>query len=552
MPPEANRIIGKFIRRAFWMNDPTSLEFRLFFMEMITEMRNLSGRNFNADITLSDLKRTLTNITDKYPALKSISVNTVFKTINTMDSFAKAGDLFSIASAVSASFLSIGTLFIGPLPYMLLKIFAPGRLKCGVIMGLGGLIGIELYDIKPLQFPPVKKRMPYIAIASGLSVPVLISLALFLDKAPVLLRISSFACSIFLFLIFLAGIGLFRLESKKEPPMSDTPGPDTFDFQPDGEDSLFSNFRLDPEEARFLFSLYYQLTEDGIEAVSDPGIKANKSIWLDKWKNNVEKELHSSLAAGREVLKKAIFGPMQKLPRIKISIIFMECALFRPFFPLEELTGLSIPGGINSISLKSLNDLALEMGVPLSPGQVRNIYHSAVGALNTVNILKQMAQNFISPSLSRIPPIAVIQSEAGIVKTSGSVNIAGAGSLPGLKGLTEGADNYIIGGGIMLEKELFPLLCRISAASSYSFLCQAARLETVFRIVLNDLPDYPELLESLIELLKNLRIIFIKSYNIRGLGSEELRASLHFLEIFIKRTGDLLRQVNKKKGKTVS
>ena len=531
MPFKAGRILGKFIRRAFWMNYPLSLEFRMFFMEMITEIRNLSGRDFNADITLSDLKRTIISITEKYPSLKKISLNTVFKTMNTMDSLSRAGDLFSIASAVSASWLSVGTLFIGPLPYILLKVFAPGRLKCGVIMGVGGLIGLELYNIKQAPAAEEKRCLSVFTILSGLLVPVIFFISIFAPGGLILLKIAGIILSFLFLFIFLAGLrsGLFAAAAAEKLSLHSANG--DFLFKPAAENSIFSQFRLDKEEARFLFSLYYALSEESVETTPDHKIKANKRIWIDKWKSDVENEISGSLVTSPDIMKRAISGPMQGLSKFKITLILMECSLFKPFFPLKDLSDIAIPLKESVIPLKRFNGLALEMGVAASPEIFRKAYQTAIGCLNSLNIISQVIRSIASPSMYSIVPFAAIQNDTGIIKTSTIINLSGTGS----------PADFIIGGGVILENEMLPLLCGIAETSSYAILTQAARLETACKTIISELPDYAAILEEMISKETSLRNAFVKAFNEKVSDREELKASIHFLEMGIKRLRETLK-----------
>jgi|GEM_PF-2458685 len=530
-----DRILGKFIRRALWMNDPMSLEFRMFFMEMITEIRNLSGRSFNADITLSDLKRTITSITEKYPSLKSISLNTVIKTMNTMDSISKAGDLFSIASAVSASWLSIGTLFIGPLPYLLLKVFAPGRLKCGVIMGVGGLIGLELYDIKQLTPDREKMLIPNSAVISGVSAPVILLISILAPASMIFIKMTGILLSIFLFTVFLTGLGLKFLKGHKEKIREIPSGDDPFRFKTPPETSIISNFKLDVEESRFLFSLYHALALESIEITSDPKIKADKRIWIDKWKSDVENEISGGLVTDLELMKSVISGPLQQLSKFKIILILMECALYKPFFSLNDLPDISIPIRDSTIPLKSLNTLAQEMGVMFQPGNFRTVYQNSIRSLNSLNIIKQIVRGIALPSTYISAPFAVISNEIGIIKSPAGFDHSGIIN----------SSELFIGGGIILEKEMHPLICKIAQSSSYSILCQAARLETIYKTIMPGSEDYHNFLKLVISLETDLRNSLVKKFNENSSDREELKGSVHFLEVSIKRAQERLKEVLK-------
>ncbi len=546
MSRDANEIIGKFIRRAFWMTDPQSAEFRLFFLEMITELRNLSGRDFNADITLDDLKRTVSNITDKYPVIKKISLNTVFKTLNAMDSFAKAGDLFSIASAVSTSFLSIGMLFIGPMPYLLLKVFAPNRLKCGVIMGVGGLIGLELYDTKPT--PVIRKRNKFspATIISGIFFTVLLLLSIFLIQVPFFYRLLTFLCSGILFLFFISSLSLdiFNLNSRKKT--KDPADHEIFQFNINTDRTLSSHFKLDNEEARFLFSLQYTLAESNIEMTVDPKIKGNKRIWLDKWKTSIEAEISRKLVTSRAILEEAIFGPMQRLSKLKRNLIYLECALFKPFFPIVELKNIVIPEKERTISQNNLTELSRSMNITIPPKIIQSTYQSSIQTISVVNLIKKITQSLITPSFGGFAPFSVIQDYTGLVKTSTAVSIGGIGKIPKKKDLITQENSYIIGGGIILEKEMFPLLSQIAEYSSNAVLSQLARLAASFKLFSGELPDYINQLESMLTLETQLRDTLVKVYNNKGADREELRQSIHFLEMGIKLSRDTAEKAKRR------
>ncbi|MGA2142124.1 MAG: hypothetical protein ABSG94_06835 [Brevinematales bacterium] len=538
-----DRILGKFIRRAFWMNDPMSTEFRMFFMEMITEIRNLSGRSFNADITLSDLKRTITSITEKYPPLKRISLNTVFKTMNTMDSLSKAGDLFSIASAVSASWLSIGTLFIGPLPYMLLKVFAPGRLKCGVIMGVGGMIGLELYDLKQVtlragnmmnSWPlPEKKRISPSALVSGISAIAIFLVSVFTPAGMIFLKITELLASILLFAVFLTNIGLGLLRSGKAAIHEMPTGKDPFKFRTEDDNSLISNFRLDGEEARFLFSLYYTLADESIENTPDHKIKADKRIWIDKWKSGVEEEIGGGLVTDPDIMKNVISGPMQGLSKVKTSLILMECSLFKPFFSLNELSDINIPSRDGVIPLKIIDELAKDFyGLYVKPAAFRTAYQEALRGLNSLNIIKQALQSFALPSIA---PFTVIQNDTGLIKKPPVI---------GRDGMA-GPVSHFIGGGVMLERDMHPLLCTIALTSSSSILYQSARLESAYRTILRENSSWNSLMEFITGVETELRGLLVRKFNEENGDREELKNSIHFLEVSIKRAKDARKQNNK-------
>jgi hypothetical protein len=513
-------LIGKFIRRALWMNDPLSLEFRMFFMEMITEIRNLSGRSFNADITLNDLKRTITSITEKYPSLKKISLNTVIKAMNTMDSLSRAGDLFSIASAVSASWLSVGTLFLGPLPYVLLKVFAPGRLKCGVVMGVGGLIGLELYNVK--EVPPAlsARSVPPFTVLAGVSAAFFLLAASLPFNAPVILKITGFLVSFILFIVFLSGLVLDRTRPKNaDKPSEDSP----FLLEAPADGSIFSQFRLDDEEARLLFSLYYALSDENIESTSDPRIKANKRIWVDKWKRGIEGSINGKIVTSPVLMKKALTGPVKSMSKFKKALILLECSLFQPFYPLNDLADIVIPPRENTIPLKRLAALAEDFGAEIAPGNFRTVYRDSMRALNSLNVINQIVRGLSSTSFYPDAPFAVVRTG---INRSGMVSLA----------------SLIIGGGAFLDSETFPLLAGIAENNSYAVLAQAARLETVCRTVLKDLPDFAQNLESVIRYVVEFRGVLVKSFNEKEADREELRDSIHFVEMSIKRIMEILRK----------
>ena len=87
----------------------------------------------------------------------------------------------------------------------------------------------------------------------------------------------------------------------------------------------------------------------------------------------------------------------------------------------------------------------------------------------------------------------------------------------------------------------FPLLCGIAETSSYAILTQAARLETACKTIISELPDYAAILEEMISKETSLRNAFVKAFNEKVSDREELKASIHFLEMGIKRLRETLK-----------
>ena len=264
---------------------------------------------------------------------------------------------------------------------------------------------------------------------------------------------------------------------------------------------MISNFRLDSEEVRFLFSLYYDLAEQGVENTPDHKIKADKRIWIDKWKSGAEEEIGGGLVTDPGILQKVISGTMQGLSKVKTALILMECSLFKPFFSLSDLSDINIPPREGVIPLKIIDELALEMnsGFSIKPAAFRTAYQEAMRGLNSLNIIKQALQSFTLPSIA---PFTVIQNDTGLIKKPPVI---------GRDGIT-GPASHFIGGGVILERDMHPLLCTIALTSSSSVLYQSARLESAYRTILRENGNWDSLMEFVIGVETELRGLLVKKF----------------------------------------
>ncbi len=532
---EANKIINKYTKRAFWMNDPLSGEFKLFFLEMVTEIRKISGREFNSDITIEDLKRTLQNLTEKYPLSSNVSLNTVLKTLNAMQSLSQLGDLFSIASAVSISFMPLGVLFTGPVFYIFLKLFAPQRLKCGVIMGIGGLLASELYNNNPGFY----NKPILIGKKQGLSLPsfafgflaLLTGIVLFLFKLDWISRllIGSF-CAVSLILLFIwTGIDLSRTKKiKNQKAESDN---QIFHFQINTSRDFSEQFRLDNEEARFLFSLLYFLTVSNINDTQDSKIKGDKRIWLDKWKSDIEIQLGRKIVTERKILEEAYQDCVQYLSKTKISLIFIECVLYSPFFVINNLHGLKIQRKERTLNQKILDEIGKSLNLDYPAKKILSYYSFVVQSIGALNILKKIAESVFSEGFK----IAILQENTGPVSASTSLTFS-SGESPDDKTEDSFQENsFIIAGGIVINDDFFQNLLQSADFNSGFILNQLARMETVLKIIIPDQKDPVLILNKIINKYINIRDKMVKLFNQSEKTREELKKSIHYFESSIRR-----------------
>jgi len=537
MNHESNKILSKFIRRAFWMNNPNSNEFKLYFLEMVTELRRNSGRQFNADITLEDVKRTLTSLTDKYPILKNISLNTIFKTINTMESVSKAGDLFTIASAVSTSFLSIGMLFLGPLPYLLLKVFAPNRLKCGVIMGLGGLICIEIYNIQDYEEIKITglKRRKEISISTMISGILLIlnTIFIFYPGLTFFYKTSLIFTSFFILAFFIASLG-FDIWKSKRFIKKISPNGTQFNFKVGESEDLETNFKLDVEESRFLYSILLNLIESNIESTQNSRIKGNKRIWLDHWKTQREAEIGVSLVSDKAIIDSTIFGEFQKLSRMKRFLMYMECALFIPFSSVSDLR-LSIPEKGKFFSNKDLESLSKQMNINISPKTIQQSFYSALNSIGSISVISKIVESLFKIS-SLTTPI-IIQPYSSLLKASVLTSLR---LKKGRGDLLPPENTFFLGGGILLSPDMDNFIIQFSEQSSEFTLFQLSRIDAFVNVYSKETKN--KIAVALLKRATNLRNNFIKHYNLKARGKEEIKKSIHYLEVFIRRMEIILKK----------
>src|SRR5208337_3190656 len=121
--------------------------------------------------------------------------------------------------------------------------------------------------------------------------------------------------------------------------------PGIFTFDKSEDTSIESNFILGKEEARFLLSIFYFLAMESIESSPDHKIQANKRIWIERWKKGIENEISAPVETDRAVLKDAVSDSIKALYPQKISLMFLESSLYRPFFPILDIPDIIIPQG---------------------------------------------------------------------------------------------------------------------------------------------------------------------------------------------------------------
>ena len=540
---ESNKIIDKYTKRAFWMNNPLSNEFKLFFLEMVTEIRKASGREFNFDITLEDIKRTLQILNEKYPLTRNVSFNTILKTLNTMQSVSQLGDLFSVASAVSISFMPLGVLFTGPVLYIFLKFLAPQRLKCGLIMGIGGLIALELYNTNPGFYnKPVltaKKNTFSVPPAVFGCLALITGALLFFLRMELLYRILIGIFTGINITLFILWICIDLSRSGKIKKQKEEYDSQVFHFQISTSHDFPFQFRLDNEEARFLFSIQYYLSEKNINDTQDSIIKGNKRIWLDKWKSDIENTIGRSIVTDWKVLEEACRNSLDYLSKTKTSLIFIECVLYRPFYEMNIMPGLKFPGKERRLKENLLTDLGKILGQDYPVKKILSYYREALNSISAVNMLKKIIESFFTSGAR----ISILQESTGMVKSSTMIYPDESKSDRNAEAFRD--ISFIICGGIIINENLNKHFLQAASYDSGFALKELARLESALKTIFENQPVPYEISDNIITMYINVRDNMIKMFNQSERGLDELKKSVHYFETAIKRIESLFKASHK-------
>ena len=505
---DSGKVIEKYVRRALWMTNSNSGEFKLFFLEMVTEIRGLSGRDFNAEITLEDLTRAMSALSERFSWFRKITLNDLLKTVNAADSISKAGDLFAIASAVSLAFLSSGMILAGPFPYILLRIFAPGRLRCSVIMAIGGLVASELYGMQ--NIPELTRNLDENQPEKAHKSPWKLVWALF----GILLLAGGFAFWYYqakpaflpgllagiVFLVFLVPAAFYVLflfgSNRVKGELRIHKNEVDLLFREDQESGLESFF-LYPAEQRLLFLLRLYLLRQDCEKEKDHFISGEKRLLMEEWFHR-----HSATFPGAvesEPTVEFIREAGRILPAFKKNLILCDTALWNPY---RNVKGAKV-------SADACQAISILWGEKKWKSEKISGRHD--------HILKQYRQSRRELGLST----RLINSF--LLKTNLNPELSGEIEIPTAR--------FSLSGGMFLDTPP----ADFSKISSSVIRREAARLETALLFTRPDWKIIPSFPESVLKSIEKWQESAGMQLRNSAKANPDIRISIALLETFRKR-----------------
>ena len=533
---EAESIIHKFVKRSMWMNNLQSDEFRMYFLEMVTEIRRLSGRDFNADFTLEDVKRTVLYITETYPLTGKVSVNTVFQALDSLQSLGKLSDLQMIAIAVSSYMMSAGLAFIGTGAYLFLRIFGYDRLKCVTAMGIGGALALELYGVRDeaieATVPLHRQRQTNVFGIASVLVGVVGLITAIVIPADFIVKAIFSAIGVVGVAGFIGAMVFNARNSEWKAAAVETDARKSFSFRKSYYDDALTQFRFDTEEMRFLHSLEFMLTQDNIEKTADSLYLGSKRIWADKWKSMTERRFGYELMTDREELWNTVDVPAQQLPKVKKGILFVECALFRPFYPMEKSDRTDIPMRERSNSDATLNELSKRLSINISAKDTIAKYRQAMRDFEMRGIFEKVVKDLFQVGFKL--PIVYKNSMENEQVITATMTVAGSKA--------EATENvYVAGGGVCCREEYLPILKEYAQHDAAMPMNQLAKLDAVMRLILVSNPCGEQYVRSILSEQASIRNELIRAYNAMPTDKDELKKAIHYFEVAIRKTEDILK-----------
>jgi hypothetical protein len=516
------------MRRAMWMSDPMSAEFRTYFYEMVTEIRRLSGREFNADATLSDLHHALSRLFERFPAAGQISLDSVLKAADSIGTYSKLTDLLAVSTAVTSVFLPAGAVFVGGAVWMVLRTFAPSRLKCALAMGIGGVLASDLYRIP--EPPPGKAEreqsvfpailLPIILLAAGALFPLG---AVFL-RMPAAAFLGTLLFGVLLVLLA-AALLIFTLLARMkrtdpEPSRAELARAFTFETADPLTSSVRFLFAPGPEERRFAASLSWHLASAAIERAPGVTEQAEMRLRLERWKAATETMQRAPLMTSASAFSSALRQASREMPEPRRLLILADCALQSPFDGLEEPGGKQLSSRTRRIPPELLESAARELSVKLDFKRLRAAYAGAITAIDATDTWKKILGGLTG----------------GVSKNPAGYLVLPVTTAPLAFPVRDG-EGSIAGGYAFLSSAD---VVKTALSSPEALRSALAKLEAVWKL-LEVRPGADIWALEILEGLRAARELIAREANIAGQGKEELRRALRFYESSVRRWTELAK-----------
>lgn len=288
-------------------------------------------------------------------------------------------------------------------------------------------------------------------------------------------------------------------------------------------EELFDLFSLNKNDSAVLFGLQYWLTKIDVEATAEKGLKAKKTVWLEKWSESIfKKSFWGFLGRGAPTSGEMVIKSLLKIKNEdKRLLIAFEALAFTPYFNMQHRESSGIHSSVEPEQLskdknkweQSLFKILDQVGIDtarvnswkdkfedlVSVIDGRSKFISKLSLVTLGAIAIAATGGFAAPTIGTA--IGTLMGLSGAAATSAGLAFLGGGAIAsGGFGMAGGAA-FIIGGGAMFGG----LVGRSVSGSLFKqnrvILSQLAKLEATIIEIYQFRPNYQEMLTKVIDAL---------------------------------------------------